>query len=116
MERAPCRVCHRESARLNERDLCPGCNELVEIARRNLEGAKKSTLPSPKVSPPCDDCGGPQKPVLFRPEGPWTFYCVTGCRYCRECHKIHKGREICPIMGDERARASGRKRRRNFVN
>jgi hypothetical protein len=60
-----------------------------------MEAAAKSTLPPPKKSPPCEDCGGPQKPILFRPEGPWTFYCVNRCHYCRVHEKIHKAVEFC---------------------
>ena len=117
MERLPCSVCGRESGRLNERELCPCCDELVEIARRNLEAAAKSTLPPPKRIPKCSDCGGPQKPVLFRIEGGWTFYCVSGCHYCRECQTIHKAGTICPALVDGRRKAATPQRdKRQFVN
>src|ERR1700689_118357 len=110
MKRLPCKLCGRESEQLSKDGLCQGHAAILEIIRGNLEGAAKSKLPPPKETPPCEDCGGPQKPILFRPEGPWTFYCVTGCRYCRQCHKIHKGGEVCPVVGDERAEEAAMKR------
>jgi len=94
-ENLRCKICGREGELTKGHVLCPGHAALVEIVRRNLEGAAKSTLPPPKEIPPCDARGGPQKPILFRPEGPWTFYCLGGCHYCRVHHTIHTGAEGC---------------------
>ena len=71
--------------------------ELVEICRRNLEGAKTSKLPPPTEKTPCEYCGVLMEPVLFKPEGPWTSYCVMGCHWCEDgCRKVHRYDEKCP--------------------
>jgi ssDNA-binding Zn-finger/Zn-ribbon topoisomerase 1 len=95
---ASCKICRKKSDDLSERGLCPRCEELAEIARRNLEGAARSKLKPPKRRQKCPDCGVPMVPVLFRPEGPWTFYCDNGlsCRWCVSCGKVHKFNELCP--------------------
>lgn len=95
MNETDCRVCHREGI-MSERGLCPLCEELAEIVRKNLEGAPKSKLKPPKRCPKCKDCGVRMKPVLFRPEGPWTFYCVMGCYGCPECMKVYRYDQTCP--------------------
>ena len=90
-----CKICGRKGEYINGHVLCRGHAALVEIARHNLEGAAKSTLPPPKETPPCEDCGGPTTPILFRPEGPWTWYCTNMCLVCPIHRKVHKRGEIC---------------------
>jgi hypothetical protein len=89
-----CRVC-REHVFLNAGQLCGWCEVRAEIVRQNLEGARKSKKKPPTKCPPCDDCGGPQAPVLFRPEGPWTFYCVRGCYACNQCRQVYRYDQTC---------------------
>jgi hypothetical protein len=95
MNETDCRICHSEGI-MSERGLCPCCEALAEIARKNLKGAARSKLKPPKRCPKCIDCGGPTRPVLFRPEGPWTFTCVVECYPCRQCKKLFRGDETCP--------------------
>jgi hypothetical protein len=95
MNETDCRVCRREGV-MDERGICPRCAALVDIARKNIEGAKHSTLPPPTEIELCDDCGFPMKPVLSRPEGPWDFECIKGCRWCTECETVHRFDQLCP--------------------
>jgi hypothetical protein len=101
---AACRICrHADAEVLSERGLCPTCEARAEIVRRNLAGAAKSKLKPPEQRPECSLCKYPMAPVLFRPEGPWTFYCVKGCRGCPQCWKVHRFDELCPFEDARRA-------------
>jgi hypothetical protein len=35
-------------------------------------------------------------PILFRPDGPWTFYCVMACHFCSGCRSIVRFDQVCP--------------------
>jgi hypothetical protein len=100
MRETDCRICHSEGF-MDERGLCPCCAAMAEIVRKNLEGAEKSKRKPPKRCPPCPTCKVTMKPVLFRPDGKWTFYCDNelGCRWCDECECVHLWNEPCPREG-----------------
>src|SRR5581483_2397432 len=66
------------------------------IVRENLEGARRTERTPPKRIVPCDDCGTPMAPVLFRPDGPWTWRCIKGCYACTGCRRVHRFDENCP--------------------
>jgi hypothetical protein len=97
MNETDCRICHREGI-MSARGLCPFCESLAEIVKKNLDGAARSKRKPPKKCPPCSTCGVTMKPVLFRPDGRWTFYCDNGlgCRWCTECNREHLYNEPCP--------------------
>lgn len=100
MHETDCRICHREGI-MSARGLCPFHEALADIVLKNLEGAAKSKRKPPKQCPPCETCGVPMKPVLFRPDARWSFYCDNGlgCRWCAECKRIHPYNEPCPREG-----------------
>jgi hypothetical protein len=95
MNETDCRVCHSEGI-MSERGLCPLCDELAEIARKNIEAAARSKRKPPKRCPKCTDCGGPTEPVLGRPEAEWDFICINGCYGCAECLKVYRYDQTCP--------------------
>src|SRR5580700_8520204 len=90
-----CRVC-RAQIEPEQDHLCDGCRSLAALARERLEAAKASALPRPTERPPCLTCGFPMDPVLFRPDGPWTFYCVMGCHFCTCCRRTVRYDQVCP--------------------
>jgi hypothetical protein len=98
MHETDCRICHCEGI-MSERGLCPCCESMAEIVRKNLEGAAKSKRKPPKRCPRCPTCRVTMKPVLFRPDGKWDFYCDNGlgCRWCLECNRLHPWNEPCPF-------------------
>ena len=100
---ATCKVCREDSDDLSEGGLCPFCESLAEIARRNIEGAANSKRKPPKRRPKCRTCGVPMEPVLWRPDAKWDFYCDNGigCRWCWPCEKIHRFDELCPRGTDD---------------
>ena len=92
-----CKVCRIKHLPLRD-GLCEFCGWMADLVRTRLEEAKESKLKPPKRRPKCKDCGVPMKPILYRPEGPWTFFCDNGlgCRWCQYCEQVHKFDELCP--------------------
>jgi hypothetical protein len=90
-----CRVCLRPGSELSDRGLCPHCEDMAQLVRERLDGAAKSKLKPPKRVVKCELCGTPMKPILFRPEGPWTHYCVKGCYGCPGCLGVFRYDQTC---------------------
>jgi hypothetical protein len=82
-----CLVCLNKTE-LDEGGVCGRFARPADIVRKNLDGVAKSKLKPSKRIVKCETCGTPMKPVLFRPEGPWTHYCAKGCQWCLGCDKI----------------------------
>jgi len=92
---ATCSVCKKSRYPVNELGHCGLCEELIKIARTNMEAAKYCTAPPPKRQPKCPTCKQRMFPIKFRP-GKWTSYCALGCYYCLDCEKKFRYDKTCP--------------------
>ena len=98
-----CAICERvwmhneRRWRLSKRGLCPVCEDLAELCRRNIEAAQSCGRKPPDPLPPCEICGGPtEDPILWRPDADWDCQCVKGCYYCKTCERVVPSYETCP--------------------